>query len=146
MDCWPQLTPSSPGRRCVQVAAPHYPNAGNDRPPNGLGWMLRNNFIDHWPDLADLPCEEALHAISRPCRLVGVVDATALGFHSRCGIAFGYHLKGAHLKSRLLMPIELAASEYADDRPSQGVDCFDAKEPSFERFLFGVTYCPNLPT
>ena len=40
---------------------PHYPKAGNGRPPIGLERMLRIHFIQHWFNLADLACEEALY-------------------------------------------------------------------------------------
>lgn len=41
------------------VIGPHYPKAGNDRPPVGLERMLRMCFVQHWFNLADAPCEEA---------------------------------------------------------------------------------------
>ena len=34
--------------------APHYPKAGNGRPPIGLERMLRIHFVQHWFNLADL--------------------------------------------------------------------------------------------
>ena len=37
------------------------PKAGNGRPPIGLERMLRIHFIQHWFNLADLTCEEALY-------------------------------------------------------------------------------------
>ena len=43
-----------------EVIEPHYPKAGNGRPPIGLERMLRIHFIQHWFNLADLACEEAL--------------------------------------------------------------------------------------
>ena len=44
-----------------EVIEPHYPKAGNGRPPIGLERMLRIHFIQHWFNLADLACEEALY-------------------------------------------------------------------------------------
>jgi len=44
-----------------EVIEPHYPKAGNGRPPIGRERMLRIHFIQHWFDLADLACEEALY-------------------------------------------------------------------------------------
>ena len=41
--------------------APHYPKAGNGLPPIGLKRMLRIHFLQHWFNLADLACEEALY-------------------------------------------------------------------------------------
>ena len=43
------------------VIEPHYPKAGNGRPPIGLERMLRIHFIQHWFNLADLACEKALY-------------------------------------------------------------------------------------
>jgi IS5 family transposase len=40
------------------VIEPHYPKAGNGRPPIGLERMLRIHFVQHWFNLADMACEE----------------------------------------------------------------------------------------
>src|SRR6266849_123708 len=40
---------------------PHYPKAGNGRPPRGLERMLRMYCIANWFNLADEACEEALY-------------------------------------------------------------------------------------
>ena len=42
------------------VIEPHYPKAGNGRPPVGLERMLRMYFVQHWLNLADAACEDAL--------------------------------------------------------------------------------------
>lgn len=44
---------------CVLIE-PHYPNAGRGRPQVGLGRMLQMYFVQHWFNLADEACEEAL--------------------------------------------------------------------------------------
>jgi Tfp pilus assembly protein PilN len=53
---------------------PHYPKAGNGRPPVGLERMLRMYFVQHWFNLADVACEDALldstalrHFVGRHC-------------------------------------------------------------------------------
>ncbi|WP_424191156.1 IS5 family transposase [Ampullimonas aquatilis] len=43
---------------------PHYPKAGNGRPPIGLERMLRMYCIANWFNLADEACEEALYDIA----------------------------------------------------------------------------------
>ena len=43
-----------------EVIEPHYPKHGKGRPPIGLERMLRMYFIQHWFNLADEACEEAL--------------------------------------------------------------------------------------
>ena len=50
-----------PWAALCSVIEPHYPKAGNGRPPIGLERMLRIHFIQHWFNLADLACEEALY-------------------------------------------------------------------------------------
>jgi IS5 family transposase len=69
---------------CEEIA-PHYPKAGKGRPPIGLERMLRIHFIQHWFNLADLACEEALYDSASLRRFVGidlgrepVPDATSL--------------------------------------------------------------------
>jgi IS5 family transposase len=69
---------------CEEIA-PHYPKAGNGRPPIGLERMLRMYFIQHWFNLADEACEEALYDSASLRRFVGidlgrepVPDATTL--------------------------------------------------------------------
>jgi len=49
-----------PWAALCQVIKPHYPKASNGRPPIGLERMLRIHFLQHWFNLADLACEEAL--------------------------------------------------------------------------------------
>ena len=67
------------------VIEPHYPKAGNGRPPIGLERMLRMYFVQHWFNLADAACEEALLDSAALRRFVGidlgrerVPDATTL--------------------------------------------------------------------
>ena len=69
---------------CEEIA-PHYPKAGNGRPPVGLERMLRMYFVQHWFNLADQACEEALYDSTNLRRFVGidlgrepVPDATTL--------------------------------------------------------------------
>jgi IS5 family transposase len=67
------------------VVEPHYPKASNGRPPVGLERMLRMYFVQHWFNLADAACEDALLASTALRRFVGidlgrerVPDATTL--------------------------------------------------------------------
>ena len=43
------------------VVEPHYPKAGNGRPPIGLERMLRIYFLQQWFNLSDPAVEEALY-------------------------------------------------------------------------------------
>jgi IS5 family transposase len=45
------------------VIEPHYPKKGNGRPPIGLERRLRIHFLQHWLNLPDFACEEALYDI-----------------------------------------------------------------------------------
>jgi IS5 family transposase len=56
---------------CEEIA-PHYPKAGNGRPPVGLERMLRMYFVQHWFNLADQACEEALYDSANLRRFVGI--------------------------------------------------------------------------
>lgn len=67
------------------VIAPQSPKAGKGRPPIGLERMLRMYFVQHWFNLADQACEEALLDSTALRVLVGidlgrerVPDATTL--------------------------------------------------------------------
>ncbi|MGF6853056.1 hypothetical protein OKW29_001943 [Paraburkholderia sp. CI3] len=50
-----------PWAQLCAVIEPHYPKRGNGRPPIGLERMLRIHFVQHWFNLADFACEEALY-------------------------------------------------------------------------------------
>jgi len=72
------------GEFCALIE-PHYPKAGNGRPPLGLERMLRMYFVANWFNLADQACEEALYDVPvfrDFCRIdlgrEGVPDATTL--------------------------------------------------------------------
>jgi IS5 family transposase len=74
-----------PWAELCAVIEPHYPKAGNGRPPIGLERMLRMHFVQHWFNLADEACEEALLDMTVLRRFVGidlgrerVPDATTL--------------------------------------------------------------------
>jgi IS5 family transposase len=54
------------------VIEPYYPKAGNGRRPIGLERMLRIHFLQHWFNLADLACEEALYDSASLRRFVGI--------------------------------------------------------------------------
>ena len=74
-----------PWQALCEVIEPHYPKPGNGRPPIGLERMLRMYFVQHWFNLADAACEEALLDSTALRRFVGidlgrerVPDATTL--------------------------------------------------------------------
>ncbi len=59
-------------RQLCEVIEPHYPKVGNGRPPVGLKRMLRMYFVQHWFNLADESCEEALLDSAALRRFVGI--------------------------------------------------------------------------
>ena len=61
-----------PWQDLCAVIEPHYPKAGNGRPPIGLERMLRMYFVQHWFNLADDACEEALLDSTALRRFVGI--------------------------------------------------------------------------
>ena len=74
-----------PWSELCAVIEPHYPKAGRGRPPVELERMLRMHFVQHWFNLADEACEEALLDSTALRRFVGidlgqerVPDATTL--------------------------------------------------------------------
>ena len=61
-----------PWHAMCKVVAPYFPKAGNGRPPVGLERMLRMYFVQHWFNLADEACEEALLDSMALRRFVGI--------------------------------------------------------------------------
>jgi len=61
-----------PWQDLCSVVEPHYPKAGGGRPPIGLERMLRMYFVQHWFNLADEACEEALLDSTALRRFVGI--------------------------------------------------------------------------
>src|SRR5437868_14163616 len=51
------------GQFCALIE-PHYPKAGNGRPPVGLERMLRMYLLANWFNLGDEACEDALYDIA----------------------------------------------------------------------------------
>jgi transposase, IS5 family len=61
-----------PWTALCDVIEPHYPKGVGGRPPIGLQRMLRIHFIQHWFNLADEACEEALYDSASLRRFVGI--------------------------------------------------------------------------
>lgn len=61
-----------PWQKLCAVIEPYYPKPGNGRPPVGLQRMLRMYFVQHWFNLADEACEEALLDSTALRRFVGI--------------------------------------------------------------------------
>lgn len=61
-----------PWAELCAIVEPHYPKRGNGRPPIGLERMMRIHFVQHWFNLADFACEEALYDSASLRCFVGV--------------------------------------------------------------------------
>lgn len=56
-----QMDQILPWAQMLALIEPHYPKPGNGRAPIGLERMLRIHFLQHWFNLADEACEDALY-------------------------------------------------------------------------------------
>jgi IS5 family transposase len=91
-----------PWAALVAEIAPHYPKAGNGRPPIPLERMLRIHFLQHWFNLSDPAVEEALYD-SPAMRAFAGVDLGAGPAPDETTICRFRHLLEAHdLGPRLL--------------------------------------------
>ena len=61
-----------PWAAMCSVVEPHYPKGIGGRPPIGLERMLRIHLLQHWFNLADVTCEEALYDSASLRRFVGI--------------------------------------------------------------------------
>ncbi len=61
-----------PWKSLCQLIEPHYPKAGNGRPPIGLERMLRIYFLQQWFNLSDPGVEEALYESISMREFVGI--------------------------------------------------------------------------
>jgi transposase, IS5 family len=59
------------GELCALIE-PHYPKAGNGRPPIGVGRMLRIYFLQQWFNLSDPGVEESLYDSAALRQFVGI--------------------------------------------------------------------------
>src|SRR5260370_9347790 len=61
-----------PWRELCALVEPHYPKAGNGRPPVGVERMLRIYFLQQWFNLWDPAVEESLYDSAVMAAVVGV--------------------------------------------------------------------------
>lgn len=61
-----------PWSQLCHLIKPHYPKAGNGRPPLDLERMLRIYFMQHWFNLSDPGAEEALYESYSMQRFIGL--------------------------------------------------------------------------
>ena len=74
-----------PWSEFCELIEPHYPKGDGGRPPKGLERMLRMYFVQHWFNLADEACEDALLDSTTLRRFVGIDrDASECRMRRRC--------------------------------------------------------------
>jgi len=100
---WPELE---------SLIAPHYPKAGNGRPPVGLKIMLRIYFLQHWFNLSDPAAEEALYDSPSLRRFVGVDLGRAAAPDETTILNFRHLLERHDLCGAMLE----AVNRYLEDR------------------------------
>lgn len=61
-----------PWAQLCEVIEPHYPKGQGGRPTIGLERMLRMHFVQHWFNLADDACEDALLDMTSLRQFVGI--------------------------------------------------------------------------
>jgi hypothetical protein len=104
-----------PWRELCALIEPHYPKAGNGRPPVEVERMLRMYFLQQWFNLSDPAVEEALYDSPVMRQFVGIdlgqeptprICSPSLCSSSKCRnlhtvVSSGWCISG----SRLLLPV-----------------------------------------
>lgn len=67
-----QMEALVPWKELLGLIDPFYPKAGNGRRPIGLERMLKIHFLQHWFNLADEACEDALYDSAAFRTFVGI--------------------------------------------------------------------------
>lgn len=67
-----EMEQTVPWQKLLKVVEPHYPKAGQGRPPLGLEKMLRVYFLQQWFNLSDPAMEDALYDMESMRRFVGI--------------------------------------------------------------------------
>jgi transposase, IS5 family len=67
-----EMEKTVPWKKLVKVVEPHYPKAGQGRPPLGLEKMLRIYFLQQWFNLSDPGMEDALYDMESMRRFAGI--------------------------------------------------------------------------
>ena len=84
-----------PWEALLRLIEPHYPKAGNGRPPLPMEAMLRIHFMQQWFNYSDPGMEEALHDIPVLRRFAGL-DATVDKIPDESSILHFRHLLERH--------------------------------------------------
>jgi transposase, IS5 family len=89
------------------LVEPHYPKAGNGRPPVGLAIMLRTYFMQQWFNLSDPGVEEALYESPTLRRFAGVDLGAAPAPDETTVLRFRHLLEKHDLGGQMLEAVNL---------------------------------------
>ncbi len=143
-----------PWAELCSVVEPYDPKRGSGRPPIALERMVRIHFVQHWFNLADLACEEALYDSLSLRRFVGidlgsetVPDATTLlkfrhlleehklGERIFAEVGRVLQARGAKLKSGTIVDATLIGA------PSSTKNREKARDPEMHQTRKGQQWC-----
>src|SRR6266849_136611 len=97
-----------PWRELCGLVEPHYPKAGNGRPPVGVERMLRIYFLQQWFNLSDPAVEESLYDSAVMRQFVGVDLGCEPAPDQTTVCKFRHLLEEHHLGEQNLVTLHLA--------------------------------------
>jgi len=98
------------GELCALIE-PHYPKAGNGRPPIGVERMLRIYFLQQWFNLSDPGVEEALYDSAALRQFVGIDLGREPAPDETTVCQFRHRLEEHHLGGKRLEAVNLHLEE-----------------------------------
>jgi transposase, IS5 family len=100
-----------PWRELCALIEPHYPQAGNGRPPIGVERMLRIYFLQQWFNLSDPAVEEALYDSLVMRQFVGIDLGREPAPDETTVCKFRHLLEEHHLGGEMLETVNLHLQE-----------------------------------
>jgi IS5 family transposase len=100
-----------PWARLRALIAPHYPKAGNGRPPRALDMMLRIYFLQQWFALSDPQAEEMLYDSESMRRFVGLELSEETAPDETTILHFRHLLERHKLTARLFTEVRTLLEE-----------------------------------
>ena len=100
-----------PWLRLMALIEPHYPKAGNGRPPKGLEIMLRMYLLQQWFNLSDPAVEEALYDSLAMRAFVGIDLGHDAAPDETTVLKFRHLLEKHHLGDQLFAEVNAYLAE-----------------------------------
>lgn len=142
-----------PWGRLLGLIAPHYPTAGNGRPPLGAERMLRIYFLQQWFNLSDPAAEDALYDSEAMRRFAGVElgeepipdESTILRFRHlleqhRLPEAIFAAVRGLLEEKRLLLRAGTIVDATIIAAPSSTKNAAEARDPEMHQTFKGKAW------